>query len=89
VTRTARSAKVGLVFSAAYVADGIIAKRRGANAIGQVHVNRYYAVPLKDGKTEMIPLDPETDTCVHAVFPHFGYAPCWRVEGQKEKRIDM
>ncbi len=67
----------------------MVAKRRGAAAYAQVKVEQYYAVPLKNGKTEIMPLDPETETCIHAIFPHFGYTPCWRIQGRREKRIEM
>jgi hypothetical protein len=78
-----------LALAACYLADGVVAKARGAKAYGQVQLRRYYAVPLKNGKTEFMPLDPETDICVHALFPHFGCPPCWSLEGKKERRIDM
>jgi hypothetical protein len=42
---------------------------------------------MKDGKTQFIMLDPETDTCIHSLFPHFGYRPCWKM--QPRLRIDM
>lgn len=70
-----------------YLVDGAIARARGAGAFGQVQVQPYYAVPMKDGKTEFIMLDPETDTCIHSIFPHFGYRPCWKM--QPRQRINM
>jgi hypothetical protein len=72
-----------------YVADYLSARWRGAGAMGTVQVHPYYAVPLKDGKTEYLMLDPETRTCVKSVAPHFGYAPCWYLDGKKEQRIQM
>ena len=72
---------------AGYLVDGVIAKARGAGALGQVQVQPYYAVPMKDGKTQFIMLDPETDTCIHSLFPHFGYRPCWKTE--RRQRINM
>ena len=72
-----------------YVADYASARWRGAGALGTVQVQPYYAVPLKDGKTEFMMLDPETRTCVKSVAPHFGYAPCWYLDGKKEERIQM
>jgi hypothetical protein len=52
-------------------------------------VQPYYAVPLRDGKTEFMMLDPEDRTCVYSLFPHFGYGPCWYVKGKREQRINM
>ena len=78
-------ALAGLLFGG----DSLDASWRGPRAFGTVLVRPYYAVPLKDGKTEFIMLSPETRTCVHSLFPHFGAAPCWYLEGHKRQRIDM
>jgi hypothetical protein len=72
-----------------YTADYLIARSRGARVLGTVQVLPYYAVPLKDGKTEFMMLDPENRTCVHSLAPHFGYPPCWYLNGRKEQRINM
>jgi hypothetical protein len=69
--------------------DWLVARSRGARAFGSVLVRPYYAVPLKDGKTEFIMLSPETRACVHALFPHFGAAPCWYLEGHTQQRVDL
>ena len=76
-----------LALAGAYLVDGAIAKARGAGAFGQVQVQPYYAVPMKDGKTQFMMLDPETDTCIRSIFPHFGSQPCWRMKTQQ--RINM
>jgi hypothetical protein len=34
-------------------------------------------------------LDPETQTCVKSLAPHFGYKPCWYLDGRKQPRINM
>lgn len=72
-----------------YAGDWLAARSRGPRAFGSVLVQPYYAVALKDGKTEFFMLSPETRACVHALFPHFGAAPCWYLEGQKRQRIDV
>ena len=79
----------GLVLAAAgvYLVDGAIAKARGAGAFRQVRVQPYYAVPMKDGKTQFMMLDPETDTCIRSFFPHFGFRACWKMQSQQ--RINM
>jgi hypothetical protein len=56
---------------------------------GVVKIQRYYAVRLKDGKTEFLFQEPEAQRCVHSLFPHFGCNPCWYVERRKVKRTDM
>jgi len=70
-----------------YAADYLIARSRGARAFDTVQVQPYYAVPLKDGKTEFMMLDPQNRTCVHALFPHFGYSPCWYLKRRTDQRI--
>jgi len=89
--RYVRRIGVGLVALAGllYGGDWLAARWRGPRAFGAVVVRPYYAVPLKDGKTEFMMLSPETRTCVHALFPHFGDAPCWYLEGHQQQRIDM
>jgi hypothetical protein len=61
---------------------------RGA-ALGTVKVERYYAIPQKDGKTEFVFAEPETQACVQSLLPHLGYRPCWYVNRHRRKRIDM
>ena len=83
------AAFVVLAVAAVYVGDYLSARLRGASALATVQVQPYYAVPLRDGKTEFMMLDPENRTCVSALFPHFGYGPCWYLKGKKEQRINM
>ena len=40
------------------------------------------AIPQKGNKVdyEIDPQTPmETDPCIHSLFPHYGYTPCWYV----------
>jgi hypothetical protein len=53
-----------------------------------VQMKSYYAIPQKNRKTEFYLADPVTKTCVHALFPHLGYSPCWYLEKKKVQRID-
>jgi hypothetical protein len=57
--------------------------------LGSVKVERYYAIPQKDGKTDFVSATPENQTCVQSLLPHLGYSPCWYVDRHKRKRIDM
>ena len=77
---------VVFALGAFYFTDYLVARKQ---PLGSVQVNPYYAVPQKNGKTEIIPLDPEVDTCVNSVLPHLGHPPCWRLNRQRQKRIDM
>lgn len=59
------------------------------NPYGSVMVNPYYAVMLKDGKTEFI-FDPSyQQSCVHALFPHAGDLPCWYLSRHPDRRTDV
>lgn len=75
-----------------YVGDYALLQYRVAanrNAYGTVTVQPYYAVPRKDHKTEFLFDDPQDQTCVNSLFPHFGDNPCWYLRRNKQKRIDM
>ena len=56
---------------------------------GAVTVRPYYAVRLKSGKTEFLFEDPQPETCVNSLFPHFGMTPCWYARRHPERRIDI
>src|ERR1700719_3385415 len=56
---------------------------------GTVTVRHYYAVLHKNGKTEFIFDPPAVQTCVHSLFPHGGYVPCWYVGRHSEQRTDI
>jgi hypothetical protein len=85
---------VSLVLGAAvvYIADYLLLRYRVAtnrNPYGAVTVQPYYAVPRKDHKTEFMFDDPQDQTCVNSLFPHFGDSPCWYLSRNKQKRINM
>ena len=46
-------------------------------------------IPHKDGRAEIVLGQPETETCVRAIFPHDGYSPCWYVARQNQSPIVM
>jgi hypothetical protein len=53
---------------------------------------RVLAIPEKNGKTEyeVDALNPQlTVTCVHSLFPHMGYSPCWYVKPRLNQPIPM
>ncbi len=50
-------------------------KNNGADALGTV--TSFYGTALKDGKMEIFTDQPQMETCVHSLFPHSGYRPCW------------
>jgi hypothetical protein len=56
---------------------------------GSVMVERYYAVPLKNRKTEYMFDQPVAVTCVHSLFPHFGDPPCWYLSRHTRQKIRL
>jgi hypothetical protein len=53
---------------------------------------RLLAIPQKGNRVEFA-LDAQSpmvsDPCVHSLFPHFGYIPCWYVSRNALKPIPM
>lgn len=72
-----------------YAGDYVSLRARLPKSVSTVEVQPYYAVPQRNGKTEIIMLDPEDDRCVESMFPHLGDPPCWYLRGHTQKRIDM
>jgi hypothetical protein len=66
-----------------------LAIRGHRNIYGQVQIEHYYAVHEKNGKIEFMFQNPEMKTCVHSLFAHFGYDPCWYVSRHNEHRVDI
>lgn len=81
-----------LGFVVLYAADYLLLRYRVAtnrNPYGTVTVQSYYAVPRKDHKTEFLFNDPQDETCVNSLFPHWGDRPCWYLTRNTQKRINM
>ena len=57
-------------------------------ALGTVTVQRYDAIPEKNGKVEFAFEEPVTRTCVRSLFPHLGYPPCWYLSRHAEQRVN-
>ena len=49
----------------------------------------YYATDIKGGKVEVFDDQPQTAICVHSIFPHGGYKPCWRFGPSGIVRISL
>jgi hypothetical protein len=74
-----------------YVGDDLSVRYRipnGRQPLGTVTIQRYDAIPEKNGKTEFAFEDPVIQTCVHSLFPHMGYPPCWYLGRHAEQRIN-
>jgi hypothetical protein len=80
-----------------YVVDSAAVRIRalhptGARPYETMTVPRVLAIPENGGKTEyqIDQLRPEeTVTCVHSLFPHSGYKPCWYVKRSAMRPIPM
>ena len=59
-----------------YAADDIWARLQG-RPVEQVKVDRVYAVMNHWNQVEYSVGTPVIETCIDALMPHFGYAPCW------------
>jgi hypothetical protein len=65
---------------------------KSADPFESLKTLRVLAIPEKNGKTEyeVDARNPEqTITCVHALFPHSGYSPCWYVKPRINQPIPM
>jgi hypothetical protein len=56
---------------------------------GSVMVQRSYAIPLKDRKTEYSFDPPAPETCVNSLFPHFGNPPCWYLSRHTRQQVNV
>lgn len=65
---------------------------RPGNPFESFTTSRVLAIQEKNGKTEyqLDQVQPqETVTCVHSLFPHYGYSPCWYVKQRLQQPIPM
>jgi hypothetical protein len=91
VIAVALSSALGLTLLA-YAVDYAVFRYRVTTTrqpFGQVTVTTYDAVAQKNGKTEFIFNPPEVQTCVNALFPRAGYAPCWYLQRHTEQRTNI
>ena len=59
------------------------------DAFDTVTVTPEYVIHEKNGRTEYQFAQPQAQTCVRSLFPHFGDSPCWYVRRHLEKRIEI
>lgn len=64
-----------------------LAKNR--DPYGVVRIRRYYAVTMKNGKPEFFFDQPTDQTCLHSLFPYFGYPPCWYLKRRATQQVKM
>jgi len=67
-----------LLYAGDYLwAKHLMSSPGSAAALGTVMVHHEWDVPRKDGRVEFDMEAPEAETCIHSLFPHFGYVTCW------------
>jgi hypothetical protein len=62
-----------------YLGDALVLKLRIERGGALETLKVYVGTKLKSGKVEIFTDQTETEVCAHALFPHFGYRPCWYV----------
>lgn len=80
----------GLSLALLYAGDDLWASyrmNRGGPRYPLESVTLFYATSLKNGKVEVYYDQPITQVCIHAIFPHFSYTPCWYLNRSPIKRI--
>jgi hypothetical protein len=90
-------AGAAVVLAIAYAGDYISVRIRmlhpkSADPFESIKTLRILAIPEKGGKTsyEIDQQNPEgITTCVHSLFPHAGYSPCWYVKPRLNQPIPM
>lgn len=83
---------VAALLAVAYVGDYLVVRVRIATnhaPYGVVQVRRSYAVTMKNGKPEYFFDAPADQTCLHSLFPHFGYPPCWYLRRKAVQQVKM
>ena len=81
-----------LAVAVLYAGDYLLIKVRiheGQRPFETVEIESYDAVPEKNNRVEFFYNDPESEECVHALFPHSGDNPCWYVTRHRYKRTDF
>ena len=86
-------AALALVFCGDYLSLRVrMLHPKPADPFESLKTLRVLAIPEKNGKTEyeVDARNPEqTITCVHSLFPHSGYSPCWYVKPRINQPIPM
>jgi len=83
-------ALLGVVYAADYVsAKYRISKNTPGDPLEAVKIQPMYVIPHKDGQAEYVFGDPQTQMCLHSLFPHLGYSPCWYVKKHTQQTLPM
>ncbi|HUJ32202.1 MAG TPA: hypothetical protein VLY23_13040 [Candidatus Acidoferrum sp.] len=83
-------ASAALLYAGDYVSVRYrLSKNTPGDPLETVQVQRMYAIPHKDGRQEFAFGEPGPETCVHSIFPHLGYPPCWYLKKNAQKPISL
>lgn len=93
--RALRSVALGLIVT--YACDYVYFRGRmihpqPADPLETFTAPRLYAIAEKGGKVEyeLDAQNPEqTLVCLHSLFPHAGYSPCWYMKPKSQQPIAM
>jgi hypothetical protein len=80
----------GVLLVALYAGDSLAVRYRMAHAKTGDPLDEttfYYATLLKNGRIQVFYDQPQTEVCVHALFPHLGYRPCWYAHRSSVRQI--
>jgi hypothetical protein len=83
---------LGAAVAILYLFDYVSAKYAipgNRQVYADVTIDQYWAVKEKGNKIEYSPADSVVERCVYAVFPHFGYKPCWYVMRHTRRAIEV
>ena len=78
---------VAALLAVAYVVDDLAIRYRLAQGDALGEVSLYYATRLKNRTIEIFYDRPVVETCVRALFPHLGHAPCWYLRRHTVKLV--
>ena len=79
-----------IVAAIIYVGDSLYIRHEAASvnsAAAFGNVRFYYATKLKNGKYTIYQDAPQSEVCVHSLFPHYGYNPCWYASRNKVRVV--
>jgi len=83
-------ASLAAAVALAYLVDSFVIWRKASSdhaaAFGTVQV--LLTTPSKGNRLEIFADQPQTVTCVHALFPHYGASPCWYVQRHSTQIIN-
>ena len=86
-----------VLVAVAYFYDYLFVRHRSAEHLqgdpfDSVTYPRLLAIPQKGNRVEYA-LDAQspmmTESCVHSLFPHEGYSPCWYVSRRAQRPVPM